>query len=225
MATLYSSYSAENDQRLFQFKSSWNSRPHGAEISALIHLTSGEIHLFFEDAEEALEELQEAKTLLVELNYRDEVAGCVLMTARCLALLGQYHRALELLDEAIRLYELDGSPDDTGFILKVRCLKGADIWGEQLTTTLKIALEQSQELGKPSNTAMVLFEFGELYVRQKDWAAARLAYQELIRVLEGFSDFASSAYLDGAKNNLLYVDAQETNCSDSTIEFWLPFRH
>ena len=224
MTTVYSSYSAENNQRLLQFKSSWNSRPHGAEISALMHLCIGEIRLFLEDAQEALEELQEAKTLLVELNYHYDVAVCMFTTARCLALLGQYHRALEVVDEAIRLYEQVGLPDDKGFIIKVRYLKGANISGEQLSTTLKIALEQSQELGKPFNTALVLYEFGDLYVRQKDWAAARLAFQELIKELDGFSDLASSAFLDSAENNLLYIDAQETNCSDSSIEFQPPAR-
>ena len=225
MATIYSSYSAENNQRLFQFKSSWNSRPHGAEISALMQLSSGEIHIYFDHAEEALEELQEAKTLLVKLNHHHDAAYCMLMTARCLAILGQYRRALEVVDEAIRLYEQVGLPDDKGFILKVRYLKGADIWGEQLSTTLEIGLEHAQKLGKPLHTALVLDEFGELYVRQRDWAAARLAYQELIRELEGFSDLRSSAYLDDAKNNLLYVDAQETNCWDSSIEFWPPARY
>ena len=212
-------YFAENKERLSQFTSRWTSRPHGAEISALMHLSSGEIHLYFEHAEEALEELQEAKTLLAKLNYHGDVAYCLLKSASCFALLGQYHRALEVVDESIQLYEQVGLPQDMGFIHKVRYLKGADIWDEQLTTTLKIALEHSQELGKPLNIALVLFEFGELYVRQKDWAAARLAYQELIRELEGFSDHSSSVLLVKTKNNLLYIDAQETNCLDSSIEF------
>ena len=157
--------------------------------------------------------------MLVELNYHHDVAYCVMRIASCMALLGQYQRALEVVDEAIQLYDQVGSPHDMGFMYKARYLKGADIWGEQLNTTLKIALEQSQELGIPLNTALVLWEFGDLYVRQKDWAAARLAYQELIRELEGFSDNTSSIYLVEAKNNLLYIDAQETNCLDSSIEF------
>ena len=212
------------EQRLSQFKSHWNSRPHSAEISALMHLCSGEMHFYFKNAEKALEELQEARTLLVGLNYHYDVARCLFMTARCLGSLEQYHRALEVVDEAICLYEQVGLPDDRGIFNKVRYLKGADIWGEQLNATLKIALERSQALGKPLNTARVLRDFGELYVRRKDWAAARLAYQELIRELEGFSDHTSSAYILHSQNNLLYIDAQETNCSDSCIEFQTPPR-
>jgi tetratricopeptide (TPR) repeat protein len=174
--------------------------------------------------EEALEELQEAKTLLVKLNYNHEVADSMLRTARCLAVLGKYHRALEVVDETIRLYEQLGLPDDRGFLNKSRYLKGANIWGDELSTTLQIALQRSQELGKPLYVALVLDEFGELYVRRKDWAAARLAYRELIKELDGFSDYTTTRVLANTENNLLYIEAQETNRSDSSVEFRPPQR-
>ena len=149
----------------------------------------------------------------------------MLVTARCLAVLGQYHRALEVVDETIQLYEHLGLPHDRGFLNKSRYLKGADIWDEQLSSTLEIALQRSQELGNPLHTALVLDEFGELYVHRKDWAAARLAYRELIKELDGFSDYTTSRVLSNTDNNLLYIEAQETNRLDSGIEFLPPLRY
>jgi tetratricopeptide (TPR) repeat protein len=217
-------YFGANEQLLSQSQSRWNSRPHSPEISALMPFYSGEVHFYLMRTEEALEELQAAKTLLIDLNYHHDAAHCMLATARCLAVLGRYHHALEVVDETIRLYEQVGLPDDRGFLNKSRHLKGADIWDEQLSTTLEIALQRSQELGNPLHTALVLDEFGELYVRRKDWAAARLAYCELIRELDGFSDYTSSRVLVNTENNLLYIDAQETNRSDSSVEFRPPQR-
>jgi tetratricopeptide (TPR) repeat protein len=169
--------------------------------------------------------VQEAKTLLIELNYPLQAAHCMLRTARCLAVLGQYHRALEVVDETIRLYEELGFPDNRGFLNRSRYLKGANIWGEELSTTLRTALERSQELGRPLYVALVLDEFGELYVHRKDWAAARLAYRELIKELDGFSDYTTSRVLSNTENNLLYIEAQETNRLDSGIEFRPPRRY
>jgi tetratricopeptide (TPR) repeat protein len=79
---------------------------------------SGEVHFYLKRTEEALEELQEAKTLLVELNYPLDAAHCMLRTARCLAVLGQYHRALEVVDETIRLYEELGFPIIEDFLTR-----------------------------------------------------------------------------------------------------------
>ena len=217
-------YFGANDQLLSQSQFRWNSRQHIAEISALMPFYSGEVHFYLMHTEGALEELQEAKTLLIDLNYHHEAAHCMLVTGRCLAVLGRYHRALEVVDETIRLYEHLGLPHDRGFLNKSRYLKGADIWDEQLSTTLEIALQRSQELGNPLHAALVLDEFGELYVHRKDWAAARLAYRELIRELAGFSDYTTSRVLVNTENNLLYIDAQETNRSDSSVEFRPPQR-
>jgi tetratricopeptide (TPR) repeat protein len=57
-------YFGANDQLLAQSESHWNSRPHSAEISALMPFYSGEVHFYLERTEEALKKLQEAKTLL-----------------------------------------------------------------------------------------------------------------------------------------------------------------
>ena len=217
-------YFGANEQLLSQSQSRWNSRPHSPEISALMLFDSGEVHVYLMRTQKALEELQEAKILLVELNYHHDAAHCMLVATRCFALLGQYHRALEVMDETIRLYEQVGLPDDQAFLNKSRYLKGADIWGDELSTTLQTALQRCQELGNPLHTALVLDEFGELYVRRKDWAAARLAYRELIRELDGFSDYTSSRVLVNTKNNLLYIDIQEANGSDSSVEFRPPQR-
>jgi len=147
-----------------------------------------------------------------------------LRTGRCFAVLGEYHRALAVLDETMRLYEHLGLPDDRGSLNKSRYLKGANIWGDELFATLQTALDRSQQLGKPLYVALVLDEFGELYVHRKDWAAARLAYQELIKELHGFSDYTTCRVLANTQNNLLYIDAQEANRSDSGIEFRPPDR-
>ena len=218
------SYFGANDQLLSQSLSRWNSQPCSAEISALIPFYSGEVHFYLMRTKEALEELQEAKTLLVKLNYHYEAAECMLRTARCLAVLGEYHRALEVVDESIRLYEHLGLSDELGYLNKSRYLKGANIWGDELGTTLQTALERSQELGKPLHTALVLDEFGEMYVHRKDWAAARLAYRELIKELDGFSDYTTSRVLTNTENNLLYIEAQEINRLDSSVEFRPPQR-
>ena len=213
-----------NEELLLQSQSRWKSRPHIPEITALMLFDLGELHYYLMRNEEAWEELQEAKTLLLELNYHLDVAHSMLVSTRCLAIFGQFHRALEVMDEAILIYEQVGLPDDRAFLNKGRYLKGADIWGEQLSTTLETALEHAQKLGKPLHTALVLDEFGELYVRRKDWAAARLAYRELLRELGGFSDFTSSRVRANTQNNLLYIDAQESNRSDSSIKFRPPQR-
>ena len=217
-------YFGANDQLLSQSQSRWNSRPHSPEISALMLFYSGEVHFYLKRTEEALEELQEAKTLLVELNYPLDAAHCMLRTARCLAVLGKYQRALEAVDETIRLYEELGFPDNRGYLNRSRYLKGANIWGDELSTTLQTALERSQELGRPLYVALVLDEFGELYIHRKDWAAARLAYREVIKELDGFSDYTTSRVLANTENNLLYIEAQETNRLDSGIEFRPPQR-
>jgi len=129
------------------------------------------------------------------------------------------------VDESIRLYVHLGLPDDRGFLNKSRYLKGANIWGDELSTTLQTALERSQELGKPVHTALVLDEFGEMYVHRKDWAAARLAYRELIKELDGFSDYTTSRVLTNTENNLLYIEAQQKpDPSDSSVEFRPPQR-
>jgi tetratricopeptide (TPR) repeat protein len=219
------SYFGANNQLLSQSQSRWNSRPRSVEISALMPFYCGGVHFYLKRTEEALEELQEAKTLLVELNYPLDAAHCMMRTARCLAVLGQYHRALEVVDETIRLYEELGFPDNRGFLNRSRYLKGANIWGDELSTALRTALERSQELGRPLYVALVLDEFGELYVHRKDWAAARLAYREVIRELDGFSDYTTSRVLSNTDNNLLYIEAQETNCLDSGIEFRPPLRY
>ena len=218
------SYSGASDQLLSQCLSRWNSQPCSAEISALIPFYSGEMHFYLMRTKEALEELQEAKTLLVKLNYHYEAAECMLRTARCLAVLGEYHDALDVVDESIRLYEQLGLPDERGFLNKSRYLKGANIWDEELSTTLQTALERSQKLGKPVHTALVLDEFGEMYVHRKDWPAARLAYRELIKELDGLSDYTTSRVLTNTENNLLYIEAQENNRLDSSVEFRPPQR-
>jgi len=218
------SYFGANDQLLSQSQSRWNSRPRSVEISALLPFYSGGVHFYLMRTEEALEELQEARTLLVRLNYNHEAADSMLRTARCLAVLGKFHRALEVVDETIRLYEQLGLPDDRGFLNKSRYLKGANIWGDELSTTLQTALQRSQELGKPLYVALVLDEFGELYVHRKDWAAARLAYRELVNELDGLSDYTTNRILTNTENNLLYIEAQETNRVDSGIEFRPPQR-
>ena len=110
------------------------------------------------------------------------------------------------------------------FLTRVRYLKDVNIWGDELTTNLQTALQLSQDLGKPVHTALVLDEFGEMYVHWKDWAAARLAYRELIKELDGFSDYTASGVLTNAESNLLYNEAQGTNLSDTSIEFWPPQR-
>ena len=218
-------YFGANDQLLSQSVSHWNSRPHSAEISALMPFYSGEVHFYLERTKEALEELQQAKTLLIELNYPLQAAHCMLRTARCFAVLGQYHRALEVVDETIRLYEELGFSDNRAFLNRCRYLKGANIWGEELSATLRTALERSQQLGRPLYVALVLDEFGELYVHRKDWAAAQLAYRELIKELDGFSDYNTSRVLSNTDNNLLYIEAQESNRLDSGIEFRPPLRY
>ena len=213
-----------SDQLLSQSQSRWSSQPRSAEISALIPSYSGEVHFYLMRTKEALEELQEAKTLLVKQNYHYEAAHCTLRISRCLAVLEQYHPALEVIDETIRLFEQLGLPDELGFLNKSRYLKGANIWGDKLSTALETALHRSQELGKPLHTALVLDEFGEMYVHRKDWAAARLAYRELIKELDGFSDYTASRVLTNTANNLLYIEAQEANRLDSSIEFRPPQR-
>ena len=62
-------------------------------------------------------------------------------------------------------------------------------------------------------------KFGEMYVHRYDWAAARLADWELIKELDGLSDYTTSRVLTNTENNLLYIEAQENNRSNSTIEF------
>jgi len=218
------SYFGADDQLLLQSQSRWNSQPHSDEISALLPFYSGEVHFYLMRTKEALEELQEAKTLLLKLNYHHEAADSMLRTGRCLAVLGEYHSALEVLDETMRLYEHLGLPDDRGSLNKSRYLKGANIWGDELSTTLQTALERSQELGRPLHVALVLDEFGELYVHRKDWAAARLAYRALIKELDGLSDYTTSRVLANTKNNLLYIDAQEASRSDSDVKFRPPER-
>ena len=216
-------YSGATDELLSQ-SLSWKSRPCSAEISAFIPFYSGKVRFYLMRTKEALEDLQEAKTQLIKLNYHYEAADCLLRTGRCWAVLGEFHRALEVVDETIRLYEQLGASDERGFLNKSRYLKGANIWSDELSTTLQTALELSQQLGKPVHTALVLDEFGEMYVHRKDWAAARLAYGELIKELHGFSDYTTSRVLTNTQNNLLYIEAQENNRSDSGIEFRPPQR-
>jgi tetratricopeptide (TPR) repeat protein len=203
---------------------SWKSRPHSAEISALIPFYSGKVRFYLMRTKEALEDLQNAKTQLSKLNYHYEAADCLLRTGRCWAVLGDFHRAIEVVNETIRLYEQLGASDERGFLNKSRYLKGANIWGDELSTTLQTALELSQELGKPVHTALVLDEFGEMYVHRKDWDSARLAYAELIKELDGFSDYTTSRIRTNTENNLLYIEALENNRLDSTIEFRPPQR-
>ena len=62
------------------------------------------MHFYLMRTKEALEEPQEAKTLLVKLNYYCEAAEYMLRTARCLAFLGEYDGALDVVGELIRLY-------------------------------------------------------------------------------------------------------------------------
>ena len=173
-------YFGASDELLLQALS-WKSRPHSAEISAFIPFYSGKVRFYLMRTKEALEDLQEAKTQLIKLNYHYEAADCLLRTGRCWAVLGEFHRALEVVNETIRLYEQLGASDERGFLNKSRYLKGTNIWGDELSTTLQTALELSQELGKPVHTALVLDEFGEMYVHRKDWAAARLDIGRLSR--------------------------------------------
>ena len=215
---------SEIDQLLSQSQAHWNSRPHSAEISALIPFYSGGIYFYLMRTKEAFEALQEAETLLLKLNYYHEAADSMLGASRCLAVFGEYHRASEVLDGSLRLYEHIGFIDDWVFLNQSRYLKGSNIWGDELTIVLQIAFERSQELGRPLLVALVLDEFGELYVHRKDWAAARLAYEELIKQLDGLSDFTTVRVLADSKNNLLYIDAQEANRSDNGIEFRPPQR-
>ena len=45
------------------------------------------------------------------------------------------------MDEAIRPYEQLGASDERGFLNKSRYLKGANIWGDELGTTLQTAIK------------------------------------------------------------------------------------
>ncbi|KIM49719.1 hypothetical protein M413DRAFT_438869 [Hebeloma cylindrosporum] len=217
-------YFGADEQLLSEYLSRWDSHSHNAHITALLPNYSGEVNFYLMHTEKALEELQRGERLLVPLNYHLEAAECMLRTGRCFAVLGQYHRALEVVNETIRLFEHLGLPDDRVFINKSRYLKGANIWGDELSATLETALQRSQELGKPLYVALVLDDLGEMYVHRKDWAAARLAFQELLKQLEGLSDYTTSRIHANTLNNLLYVDAQETNPSDCSIEFRPPQR-
>ena len=65
------------------------------------------------------------------------------------------------------------------------------------------------------------FGAGRIY-----WAAACLAYRELIKELDGFSDYTTSRVLTWLTNteNNLYIKAQENICLDSSVEFRPPKR-
>jgi tetratricopeptide (TPR) repeat protein len=194
------------------------------QISALVLFFIGKLRLFSSDYQNALEELQEAKGLLINVNYLSEAADCVFGIARCFGGMGQYMSALEAADETIQLFENLGLHSRTSiFVRKGRYLKGAGFWDDRLYSTLQVALERSQEVGVPGDTALTLAEFGEIYVKRKDWVAARLAYEGALKEIHEFSD-SEKDLVSHCCHNLRYIEAQETDCLDDTIDFQVPKR-
>ena len=105
-----------------------------AVFSALVPFYSGEMHFYLMRTKEALGELQEAKTLLVKLNYHYEAAGCMLRTARRSAFLGEYDGAFfgrcGWIDSALWTLWLI---DESRISLQGSVSEGANVWGEEIS--------------------------------------------------------------------------------------------
>lgn len=142
----------------------------------------------------------------------------------------RYEGAIESIDRAIRQLD-DLGIGNSAFavdyhLVKICSLKGAERWGDELYSSLQVALQRAQDSGTPLALAQTLEEIAEVYVRNGDWCASRLAYE---RALKECGRISGQAWLseteERCRHNLEYIQAMEIGPIHKRIRFWKPLRY
>jgi len=161
-------------------------------------------------------QLWEAKKKFANLGYPNEARECLHLMSRSYAQSKMWKEALEVIDEAIELGEKIGAPISHFYRAKARYLKGDGQWNGtgKLIATLKKALADAKAFGSPISVGLTLEELGEYYVREKEWEAAGLAYEEALKECRNGSGLTLKKVEARVANNLKYARAMESRTSE-----------
>jgi len=167
-----------------------------------------------------LEQLEAARTAFEGISRPVDVARCLFEASRCHASKGDYLKALDTVKSALRGYEKIGLARQVceSMILMVRYLKMLDR-GDEALEVLRRCLGQSQTLGSPLVIARTMEEFGAIYARKTDYAAARAAYESAQEQFESLPETVLGQ--EGAarcRHNLLQLARIEKCPDDSGIQ-------
>lgn len=154
-----------------------------------------------------------------------DAAQSLMLMSRSLTQLSRHEDALKVLDGAIETLRRLGFEGYLAFLLKARTLKSLGRLDNTLLESLHLALKYSQREGRPLAQAQVLEECGEMYVKQEDWQAATLAYEESSKAALQIN-YAKTRQLipERCAQNLTYIQRMQ-GLSDDDVHFVPPPRY
>lgn len=188
-------------------------------LEGLRLLCLGRVQLVMEQNDDSLKSLVASRELFGRIGHSFDVAASLVFISQTLEQLGRYEDALRALDEAIDI--LSGLKYDTPlpFLFKVGILKLLNRPDETVLEMLHIALKYSQchgrGRGSPLLRAEVLEEYGEVYVKQGDWKAAVLAYEEAKKAALVIDDVqARRGIPERCEQNIIVSTQAQGDCQD-----------
>jgi tetratricopeptide (TPR) repeat protein len=198
------------------------------EAKARLFYHEGDISWFKSSSSQASDQFKLAKDIFTSLKMPLEAADCQYRLARVHGIAHEFSVALKTAEEAVEAYNnlgVSGRGDGVfAEILKVRYLKGLDIWDERLTSTLHQALEKAQEYDVPLAIAQASEEWAEVHVKRQAWVDARLSYEEALRKSHEVHSETGRYIAHHCEQNLEHIRLRESGVNPP-LTFWPPDRY
>ncbi|THU98637.1 hypothetical protein K435DRAFT_795578 [Dendrothele bispora CBS 962.96] len=169
--------------------------------------------------EPALASITRTRDLFKENNCPFDAATCLLDLARILGCLERYDEALEVANEAVSSFHdlgFEGYNTCFSYILKARIMQTMKCPDNSILEVLNGAIEHSHQ--EPLPLAFTLLEYGEIYLKRKDWRAATLAYEEARNAISRLDKEGHRGIPDECANKLQVIRRYETQGADPPAE-------
>ncbi|KAJ3923466.1 hypothetical protein F5877DRAFT_74328 [Lentinula edodes] len=169
--------------------------------------------------EAALVSISESRNLFRENDCPFDAATCLLDLARILGCLERYEEALQIADEAVSSFHdlgFEGYNTCFSYILKARIMKSLQAPGDAILEVLNDALKHSYR--EPLPLAFTLLEYGEVYLKRRDWRAATLAYEEARNAISRLDKEGHRGIPDECNNKIQVIRRYETQEVDPPEE-------
>ncbi|KAK7454093.1 hypothetical protein VKT23_011604 [Stygiomarasmius scandens] len=169
--------------------------------------------------ESALISITRTRDLFAENNCPFDAATCLLDLARILGCLERYEEALNVANKAVESFHdlgFEGYNTCFSYILKARIMKSLKRPDDSILEVLNDALKHSHQ--EPLPLAFTLLEYGEIYLKRKDWRAATLAYEEARNAISRLDKEGHRGIPDECANKLQVIQRYETQGVDPPVE-------
>jgi len=162
--------------------------------------------------------LQEAYTLPCDWAGSFEEVDGLYYSARCHARKGRYREAVAIMDEAIQRFKELGvvTHEIKKFtqLVKARFLRGMSTSDEEILSVLDLALQETRQFGCHYAIGLTLQQFGDLYARRGDFAAAQVAYEGAVKELVRVNGFTARFKCESCLHNLGCIKARQVEPLD-----------